>query len=156
MVNSPQHKVKPDVFGFRVNHLNILLLMDDLHSVTYLPKLAVMPGTRQWFLGCAKYGHQITPFINFAQYLGLTPTPNEITTHVVMIKAEGTPIGLLVDEIRESHVSVDACKIKTEQAPVSDLLKDYIISACTIKEETYYLVDIARLVKCERFLNVSL
>jgi purine-binding chemotaxis protein CheW len=143
----------PDL-AFKNNEL-ILVVFRLLHDEFALPiasvieilrphKLTRMPRTPHFVDGVMNLRGRVFPVIDLKRRLGLTESPKDGRTRVMVVDFHGDQMGLIVDEVREVF---RGDKNSLENAPdlALSVTRDYLSGVVSQGERMILLLDLDRL-----------
>lgn len=153
--------VSADIVAFQCGSVHrFMCTAIDIHNVTRMPvseKLAFVPGTQKWLLGCIKYTGTLVPIVDVGKFLGLSPEhyvePKEIL--IISSADHSQLIGLAVDEI---FGLVDRREIAGSGTGVRvpRLIQPHIRAECQYESSVWPIVDLQSLINSTEFKKINL
>lgn len=141
--------------AFRLREYALVAPMAAVLEVVTPLAMAQVPGVKPWVLGVANMRGILLPIMDLQGFLyGANTSSDPASQRVLVIRHERVSVGLLVDAVLGlKHFFADE---RSRELPELDLeLSLYVRSSFSNGAERYAVFDIAKLVKSEPFMDVT-
>ena len=140
--------------GFQVGGLRLVAAMGEISEVLKLPRVAALPGVKNWVLGVANIRGRLIPVIDLHEFLGMAPTLPMAQWRVLVAEAGDLVAGLLVEQsLGMQHFHEDSF----EEAPPDALgaLEPYVSGAFRHGGRIFYQARLTSILLDDRFFDVA-
>lgn len=135
--------------GVTVGANHLLINLKDVTEVLPVPPLQAVPLTKAWFLGVANVRGNLYNVTDFAQFIGLPPTPKSANNRIILINSDTTTQAAILLESLIGLRSIDAMTLK---ASAGDEAFFYSQQAFEDAEnKTWFEFEMAKLVQDKAF-----
>lgn len=150
------YKPRTVVLCFRVAGVDLAIPLDQVAEVQELPEYTHLPRVKAWLLGVAAIRGKLVPIVDFANFLGEQKKPAVRSQRIVVVVAQASYIGLLVDSvIGVRHFESDHYSLGGKQAP--SFIESYVRGSYVDESgEPKFVFRPFKLVEDEHFFNVAL
>ena len=140
--------------GFRIGRFHLAASMDQVREVLTDPLVSRVPGAKPWVRGLANVRGRLVTVVDTPHFLRLDRAAGGRGARALFVEMGDLSVGLLVDQVFGARQFPQTDR--TEGAgDAPDTLRAYVSSRITGGTDTWYVMDIARLVADPAFLNAA-
>ena len=140
--------------GFRVGRYHLAASMEQVREVLSDPLVSRVPGAKPWVRGLANVRGRLVTIVDTPQFLRIDRAAGGRGARALFIEMGELNVGLLVDQVFGARQFPESDRVDGPgDAP--DTLRAYISSRITGGTDTWYVMDISRLVADSAFLNAA-
>jgi twitching motility protein PilI len=141
--------------GFQIGGLRLVSPMGEIGEIMHVPKVAPLPGVKSWVAGVANVRGRLIAVIDLHEFLGMVPTLPRAQWRVLVVERDGLVAGLQVEQsLGMQHFLQEA--FEDTPADVPEALAPYVRGAFRHGGRIFYEVELASILRNERFLDVAL
>ncbi|HEX7341491.1 MAG TPA: chemotaxis protein CheW [Rhodanobacteraceae bacterium] len=141
--------------GFRVNQRLLASRIDEIDELLPPLPLTSVPGTQRWVRGIANVRGNLVPVVDLGDFLFGTPTRVGDRSRLLVIRQQGSHVGLLVDEIIGQRSLGDEQRSAAEPED-DDSLKRFVDENVNLGGQRIGLFSMSRLARAPDFLQAAL
>lgn len=140
--------------GFRIGRFHLAASMDQVREVLTDPLVSRVPGAKPWVRGLANVRGRLVTIVDMPQFLRIERAADARGARALFVDMGDLDVGLLVDQVFGARQFPETDRAEGPgDAP--DTLRAYVSSRITGGADTWYVLDIARLVADPAFLNAA-
>ena len=140
--------------GFSVGDRRLVSSMADISEVMHLPKLARVPGAKDWMMGIANLRGALLPGVNLHGFLlGQSAALNR-DSRVLVIERDEILSGLAVEEVFGVKHFLDEQRLPDETASET-WLSPYVVGSFRVAGVTWEIFDVQILIAAPAFMQVA-
>jgi twitching motility protein PilI len=141
--------------GFRISARIFASRIDEIDELLRPQPLTPVPGTQPWLLGIANVRGNLVPVVDLGGFLFDSPTSVNERCRLLVVRQQGSLVGLLVDEV------VGQRNLGDEQRDVAEAEDDecvmrFVNEVVMLEEERIGLFSMRRLARAPDFLQAAL
>jgi twitching motility protein PilI len=141
--------------GFRIGERIFASRIDEIDELLRPQPLTPVPGTQSWLLGIANVRGNLVPVVDLGGFLFDAPTSANERCRLLVVRQQGSLVGLLVDEV------VGQRNLGDEQRDVAEAEDDecvmrFVNEVVTLEGERIGLFSMRRLARAPDFLQAAL
>lgn len=133
---------------FRLLHEEFALPIGSVIEILRPQKLARMPRSPSFVDGVMNLRGRVFPVIDLKRRLGMSESPRDARTRIMVVDFHGDQMGLVVDEVREVFRG-DASAFEDAPVLAQGITRDYLKGVVTEGERMVLLLDLDRLLALE-------
>ncbi len=141
--------------GFRVGERLLASRIEEIDELLVPQPLTVVPGTQSWLLGIANVRGNLMPVVDLGCFLFDTRTRVNDRCRLLVMRQQGSTVGLLVDEIVGQRNLGDAQRDVAE-AEGDERLERFVDEVVTLDGQRIGLFSMSRLARAPDFLQAAL
>lgn len=141
--------------GFRVGERLLASRIDEIDELLIPQPLTVVPGTQPWLLGIANVRGNLVPVVDLGFFLFDTRTRMGDRCRLLVMRQQGSTVGLLVDEIIGQRNLGDEQRGSAE-VEGDERLKRFVEEVVTLDGRRIGLFSMSRLARAPDFLQAAL
>jgi twitching motility protein PilI len=140
--------------GFSVGEQRLVASMSDISEVMHCPKLARVPGAKDWLMGIANLRGNLLPVVNLSGFLCNKMSPLTKDSRALIIKQDEILSGLVVDQVFGVKHFLDEHRLAEAQAS-EEWLAPYVDGDFQIADERWKIFDVHALIGAPAFMQVA-
>jgi twitching motility protein PilI len=140
--------------GFSVGERRLVTSMADINEVMHLPKLARVPGAKDWLMGIANLRGALLPVMNLHGFLRGRPAQLGRDARVLVIEKDEILSGLAVEEVFGVKHFLDEQRLPDAAASES-WLAPYVVGSFHAADQTWEVFDVHALIAAPAFMQVA-
>ncbi|NIP45662.1 MAG: chemotaxis protein CheW [Gammaproteobacteria bacterium] len=140
--------------GFSVGDRRLVSSMADITEVMHLPKLARVPGAKEWLMGIANLRGALLPVMNLHGFLRGESATLGRDARVLVIEKDEILSGLAVEEVFGVKHFLDEQRLPDAAASES-WLAPYVVGSFHAAEQTWEVFDVHALIDAPAFMQVA-
>ena len=154
---SPGVQMSGDVWrgiGFAVGDRRLVTSMADISEVMHCPKLARVPGAKEWLMGIANLRGALLPVVNLHGFLRDQPAALDRDSRILVIEHNEILSGLAVEEVFGVKHFLEEQRRPESAASVS-WLSPYVVGGFRVARESWEVFDVHTLIAAPAFMQVA-
>ncbi len=154
---SPGEQSVGDVWrgiGFSIGERRLVASMADISEVTHLPKLARVPGAKDWLMGIANLRGALLPVVNLHGFLRGQPAALNRDSRVLVIEKDEILSGLAVEEVFGVKHFLNEQRLP-DAAASENWLSPFVVGSFHVAGETWEVFDVLALIAAPAFMQVA-
>ena len=140
--------------GFSIGERRLVASMADISEVMHVPKLARVPGAKDWLMGVANLRGALLPVVNLHGFLRGRPASLDRDSRILVIDKDEILSGLAVEEVFGVKHFLDTQKLPPAAAS-ENWLSPYVIGGFHAVNETWEIFDVHALIAAPAFMQVA-
>jgi len=140
--------------GFRVGGRRLVTAMGHVSEVLHCPRLARVPGAKDWLMGIANLRGALLPVVNLHGFLRGESSPVSRDSRVLVVKEGDILSGLLVDEVFGVKHFLEEHRVKDPDA-IEVWLSSYVTSVLRVDDEDWMVLDMHAMLTAPEFMQVA-
>ncbi len=141
--------------GFRVGNRLFAARINEINELLTLQPLTTVPGTQPWLLGIANVRGNLVPVVDLGLFLFDTRTRVNDRCRLLVMRQQGSTVGLLVDEVVGQRNLGDEQRDVAE-AEGDERLTRFVDEVVTLDGQRIGLFSMSRLARAPDFLQATL
>lgn len=141
--------------GFRVGDRLLASRIDEIDELLTPQPLTVVPGTQSWLLGIANVRGNLVPVVDLGAFLFDARTRVNDRCRLLVMRQQGSTVGLLVEEIIGQRNLGDEQRAGAE-AEEDGRLQRFVDEVVTLDGQRIGLFSMSRLARAPDFLQATL
>ena len=154
---SPGVQMSGDVWrgiGFTVGDRRLVTSMADISEVMHCPKLARVPGAKEWLMGIANLRGGLLPVVNLHGFLCGQPAALNRDSRILVIEQDEILSGLAVEEVFGVKHFLGEHRL-TDAAISEPWLSPYVVGSFRVASEIWEVFDVHTLIAAPAFMQVA-
>lgn len=154
---SPDEPVSGEVWrgiGFSVAGHRLVTSMSDINEVMHCPKLARVPGAKDWLMGIANLRGALLPVVNLQGFLCGASAELDRDARVLVIEQDEILSGLAVEEVFGVKHFLEEQRLPDATAS-ENWLSPYMVGGYAVAGETWQVFDVHALIATPAFMQVA-
>lgn len=154
---SPGDQAAGDVWrgiGFSVGDRRLVASMADISEVMHVPKLARVPGAKDWLMGVANLRGALLPVVNLHGFLRGQPAALSRDSRILVIEKDEILSGLAVEEVFGVKHFLNEQRLP-DAAASENWLSPYVVGSFHVSNETWEVFDVLALIAAPAFMQVA-
>jgi twitching motility protein PilI len=139
--------------GFSVGDRR-LASMADISEVMHLPKLARVPGAKDWLMGVANLRGALLPVVNLHGFLRGQSAALNRDSRILVIDKDEILSGLAVEEVFGVKHFLNEQRL-VDAAASENWLSPYVVGSFHVADETWEVFDVLALIAAPAFMQVA-
>ena len=140
--------------GFSVAGRRLVTPMADVTEVMHCPKLARVPGAKDWLMGIANLRGALLPVVNLQGFLRTQSAVLDREARVLIIEQDEILSGLAVEEVFGVKHFLEDQRLP-DAAASEDWLSPYVVGSFGVAGETWEVFDVHVLIAAPAFMQVA-
>jgi twitching motility protein PilI len=140
--------------GFSVGERRLVSSMADITEVMHLPKLARVPGAKDWLTGIANLRGALLPVVNLHGFLCGQPATLDRDSRILVIEKDEILSGLAVEEVFGVKHFLNEQRLP-DAAASENWLSPYVVGSFHVANETWEVFDVHALIAAPAFMQVA-
>lgn len=140
--------------GFSIGDRRLVASMADISEVMHVPKLARVPGAKDWLMGVANLRGALLPVVNLHGFLRGRQGILDRDSRILVVDKDETLSGLAVEEVFGVKHFLDSQKLP-EAAASESWLSPYVIGGFHAASVTWEIFDVHALIAAPAFMQVA-
>ena len=140
--------------GFSIGETRLVTSMSDISEVMHCPKLARVPGAKDWLTGIANLRGNLLPVANLRGFLCGSVAPQTRDSRIVVIKQDEILSGLMVDQVFGVKHFLEQHRVTGAKAS-QEWLSPYVVGAFRVGEDQWEVFDVHALIGAPAFMQVA-
>ncbi len=140
--------------GFSVGDRRLVTSMADISEVMHCPKLARVPGAKDWLMGVANLRGALLPVVNLQGFLRAQPAELDRGSRVLVIEQGEILSGLAVEEVFGVKHFLDDQRLY-DAAASENWLSPYVVNSFSVGGEIWEVFDVHILIAAPAFMQVA-
>jgi len=140
--------------GFSVGDRRLVASMADISEVMHIPKLARVPGAKDWLMGVANLRGALLPVVNLHGFLRGQPATLDRDSRILVIDKDEILSGLAVEDVFGVKHFLDDQRLP-ETAASENWLSPYVVGGFHVANETWEVFDVHALIAAPAFMQVA-
>jgi twitching motility protein PilI len=140
--------------GFSVGDRRLVTSMADITEVMHCPKLARVPGAKEWLMGIANLRGALMPVVNLQGFLRAQSSVLDRGSRVLVIEQDEILSGLAVEEVFGVKHFLDDQRL-CDAAASENWLSPYIVGSFSVSGEIWEIFDVHILIDAPAFMQVA-
>lgn len=154
---SPVVQAAGDVWrgiGFSIGERRLVSSMADISEVMHLPKLARVPGAKDWLMGIANLRGALLPVVNLHGFLRGQPAALGRDSRILVIEKDEILSGLAVEEVFGVKHFLEEQRLPNAAAS-ENWLSPYVVGSFHVGDATWEVFDVHALIAAPAFMQVA-
>jgi purine-binding chemotaxis protein CheW len=122
------------------------LRSDDIEQLEMVGQLTPVPNAPAFVDGVTSVRGRVIPAISLRARFGFERQPHDLRSRLVIVRAEGRAVGLIVDNARE-FAAIPEATIQPPPEGLSDLSSRYLRGMAQLGERLVLILDVAELLR---------
>ena len=140
--------------GFSVAGHRLVTSMSDINEVMHCPKLARVPGAKNWLMGIANLRGALLPVVNLHGFLRGELADLDRDARVLVIEQDEILSGLAVEEVFGVKHFLEEQRLPDATAS-ENWLSPYVVGGYVVAGETWQVFDVNALIAAPAFMQVA-
>ena len=140
--------------GFSIGERRLVSSMADITEVMHLPKLARVPGAKDWLMGIANLRGALLPVVNLHGFLCGQPAAPNRDSRVLVVEKDEILSGLAVEEVFGVKHFLEEQRLP-DAAASENWLSPYVVGSFHVADETWEVFDVHALIAAPAFMQVA-
>lgn len=140
--------------GFSIGERRLVASMADITEVMHLPKLARVPGAKDWLMGIANLRGSLMPVVNLGGFLRGQSAALNRDSRVLVIEKDEILSGLAVEEVFGVKHFLEEQRL-LDAAASENWLSPYVVGSFHIADEAWEVFDVLALIAAPAFMQVA-
>ena len=140
--------------GFSVDGRRLVTPMADITEVMHCPKLARVPGAKEWLMGIANLRGALLPVVNLQGFLRAQSAVLDRESRVLVIEQDEILSGLAVEEVFGVKHFLEDQRLP-DAAASENWLSPYVVGSFNVAGETWEVFDVHVLIAAPAFMQVA-
>ena len=140
--------------GFSIGDRRLVASMADISEVMHIPKLARVPGAKDWLMGVANLRGALLPVVNLHGFLRGRPAALDRDSRILVIDKDEILSGLAVEEVFGVKHFLDTQRLP-EAAASESWLSPYVVGGFHAANERWEILDVHALIAAPAFMQVA-
>ena len=140
--------------GFSVGDQRLVTSMADVSEVMHLPKLARVPGAKDWLMGIANQRGALLPVVNLHGFLRGRSAVLNRDSRILVIEQDEILSGLAVEEVFGVKHFLNEQRLPDETASET-WLSPYVVGSFRVANVTWEIFDVHTLIAAPAFMQVA-
>lgn len=140
--------------GFSIGDRRLVASMADISEVMHIPKLARVPGAKDWLMGVANLRGALLPVVNLHGFLRGRSATLERDSRILVIDKDEILSGLAVEEVFGVKHFLESQRLP-EAAASESWLSPYVVGEFHVANETWEVFDVHALIAAPAFMQVA-
>ncbi len=140
--------------GFAVGDRRLVTSMADISEVMHCPKLARVPGAKEWLMGIANLRGTLLPVVNLHCFLRGQPVALNRDSRILVIEQNEILSGLAVEEVFGVKHFLEEQRLLDATAS-ENWLSPYVVGSFRVASETWEVFDVHTLIAAPAFMQVA-
>ena len=140
--------------GFSVGGRRLVTSMADITEVMHCPKLARVPGAKDWLMGIANLRGALLPVVNLQGFLRAEPAVLDRESRVLVIEQGEMLSGLAVEEVFGVKHFLEDQRL-SDAAASENWLSPYVVNSFSVGGEIWEVFDVHTLIAAPAFMQVA-
>lgn len=141
--------------GFRVGERQLATSIDEINELLMPQPLTTVPGTQMWLLGISNVRGNLMPVVDLGCFLFDVRTRMSDRCRWLVMRQQGSTVGLLVDEVVGQRNLGDEQRAAAE-AEGDERLTRFVDEVVTLDGRQIALFSMSRLARAPDFLQATL
>jgi twitching motility protein PilI len=140
--------------GFSVGERRLVSSMADINEVMHLPKLARVPGAKDWLMGIANLRGALLPVVNLHGLLRGQPATLSRDSRILVIEKDEILSGLAVEEVFGVKHFLEEQRLP-DAAASENWLSPYVVGSFHVADAIWEIFDVHALIAAPAFMQVA-
>ena len=140
--------------GFSVGDRRLVTSMADITEVMHCPKLARVPGAKDWLMGIANLRGALLPVVNLQGFLRSQSAILDRDSRVLVIEQDEILSGLAVEEVFGVKHFLEDQRLPDADAS-ENWLSPYVTGSFNVAGEIWEVFDVHVLIAAPAFMQVA-
>lgn len=140
--------------GFSVGGQRLVSSMADISEVMHIPKLARVPGAKDWLMGVANLRGALLPVVNLQGFLRGQPGSLGRDSRVLVVEKDEILSGLAVEEVFGVKHFLEEQRL-ADAAASENWLSPYVVGGFHVADQTWEIFDVHALIATPAFMQVA-
>ena len=140
--------------GFSVGGRRLVTSMADVSEVMHCPKLARVPGAKEWLMGVANLRGALLPVVNLQGFLRAEPASFDRESRVLVVEQDEILAGLAVEEVFGVKHFLEEQRLPGVAAS-ENWLSPYVVGSFHVANDTWEVFDVHSLIAAPAFMQVA-
>lgn len=140
--------------GFSVGERRLVASMADISEVMHIPKLARVPGAKDWLIGVANLRGALLPVVNLHGFLRGKPAALDRESRILVIDKDEILTGLAVEEVFGVKHFLGDQRLPDASSGES-WLSPYVVGGFHVANDTWEVFDVRTLIAAPSFMQVA-
>jgi twitching motility protein PilI len=154
---SPGAQTSGDVWrgiGFSIGERHLVSSMADISEVMHLPKLARVPGAKDWLMGIANLRGALLPVVNLHGLLCGRPATLDRDSRILVVEKDEILAGLAVEEVFGVKHFLSEQRLP-DTAASEHWLSPYVVGSFQVADGMWEVFDVHALIAAPAFMQVA-
>jgi twitching motility protein PilI len=156
-IETPAAQPSGDVWrgiGFSVGGRRLVTSMADVSEVMHCPKLARVPGAKDWLMGVANLRGALLPVVNLQGFLQGEPASFDRESRILVVEQDEILAGLAVEEVFGVKHFLEEQRLPGVAAS-ENWLGPYVVGSFHVANDTWEVFDVHSLIAAPAFMQVA-
>jgi len=156
-IATPPEQPSGDVWrgiGFSVGGRRLVTSMADVSEVMHCPKLARVPGAKDWLMGVANLRGALLPVVNLQGFLRGEPASFDRESRILVVEQDEILAGLAVEEVFGVKHFLEEQRLPGVAAS-ENWLGPYVVGSFHVASDTWEVFDVHSLIAAPAFMQVA-
>jgi twitching motility protein PilI len=140
--------------GFSVSGRRLVTSMTAITEVMHCPKLARVPGAKDWLMGIANLRGALLPVVNLQGFLRAEPAVLDRDSRVMVVEQDEILSGLAVEEVFGVKHFLEEQRLPSVAAS-ENWLSPYVVGSFRVADEIWEVFDVHALIAAPAFMQVA-